>query len=112
MCCIDLVDFADVYVAPSPRDHGCGLAERPCIAVQLQEEMLGARVVIVANMKPANMRGIKSHAMVLCASTADGAKVHLDTSFQMLAQPLTGANKQMMADCNADPMVVVSPRER
>lgn len=37
--------------------------------------MLGARVVIVANMKPANMRGIKSQAMVLCASTPDGAKV-------------------------------------
>ena len=37
--------------------------------------MLGARVVIVANMKPANMRGIKSHAMVLCASSADGTQV-------------------------------------
>lgn len=43
----------------------------------MQEEMLGARVVIVANMKPANMRGIKSHAMVLCASTQDGTKVLL-----------------------------------
>jgi tRNA-binding EMAP/Myf-like protein len=41
----------------------------------LQEKMLGARVVIVANMKPANMRGIKSHAMVLCASSADGTQV-------------------------------------
>lgn len=37
--------------------------------------MLGARVVIVANMKPANMRGIKSHAMVLAASTLNGAQV-------------------------------------
>ena len=43
----------------------------------LQEKMLGARVVIVANMKPANMRGIKSHAMVLCASSADGAQASL-----------------------------------
>lgn len=39
--------------------------------------MLGARVVIVANMKPANMRGIKSHAMVLCASSSDGTQVSL-----------------------------------
>ena len=42
--------------------------------------MLGARVVIVANMKPANMRGIKSHAMVLCASSADGTQVSLCAS--------------------------------
>lgn len=40
-----------------------------------EAEMRGQRVVVVANMKPANMRGVKSHAMVLCATSADGSKV-------------------------------------
>ena len=37
--------------------------------------MQGARVVIVANLKPANMRSVKSHAMVLAATSPDGDKV-------------------------------------
>eukprot|EP01025_Chloroclados_australasicus_P038023 TRINITY_DN3892_c1_g2_i1.p1 TRINITY_DN3892_c1_g2~~TRINITY_DN3892_c1_g2_i1.p1 ORF type:complete len:228 (-),score=21.85 TRINITY_DN3892_c1_g2_i1:270-953(-) len=32
------------------------------------EDMLDRRVVIIANLKARNMRGIKSHGMVLCAS--------------------------------------------
>ena len=38
-------------------------------------EMLGARVVVVANMKPTALRGVRSHAMLLCASSSDGSKV-------------------------------------
>lgn len=40
-----------------------------------EAQMRGQRVVVVANMKPANMRGVESHAMVLCATSADGSKV-------------------------------------
>ncbi|KAM0787513.1 hypothetical protein ACM66B_003585 [Microbotryomycetes sp. NB124-2] len=36
------------------------------------EEMQGATLITVCNLKPANMRGIKSFAMVLCATSADG----------------------------------------
>lgn len=39
------------------------------------EALQGKRVVIVANLKPANMRGVKSQAMVLAASSSDGSKV-------------------------------------
>ena len=39
------------------------------------EEMQGKRVVIVANLKAGNMRGVKSQAMVLAASSADGEQV-------------------------------------
>lgn len=39
------------------------------------EQMLGARVVVVANMKPTALRGVRSHAMLLCASSPDGSKV-------------------------------------
>lgn len=42
-----------------------------------EPEMQGARVVIVANLKPANMRSVKSHAMVLAATSQDGEKVGL-----------------------------------
>lgn len=34
-------------------------------------------VLVLKNLKPASMRGIKSHAMVLCASNADHTKVEL-----------------------------------
>ncbi|KAJ9049170.1 G4 quadruplex nucleic acid binding protein [Entomophthora muscae] len=36
------------------------------------EEMKGRNVVLVCNLKPASMRGVKSFAMVLCATTAEG----------------------------------------
>lgn len=39
------------------------------------EELQGRRVVIVANLKPANMRKVLSQAMVLAATAPDGSKV-------------------------------------
>ena len=33
------------------------------------------RVVLVCNLKPANMRGVKSEAMVLAATSTDGSTV-------------------------------------
>jgi len=41
------------------------------------EEMQGRRVVILANLKASNLKGVKSHAMVLCASNDDHTKVEL-----------------------------------
>ena len=32
------------------------------------EEMVGKQVVLVSNLKPAKLRGIKSEGMILCAS--------------------------------------------
>ena len=40
-----------------------------------EAEMQGRRVVLVCNLKPANMRGIQSQAMVLAATAPDGSKV-------------------------------------
>lgn len=37
-----------------------------------EAEMQQRLVVVVANLKPANLKGIKSHAMVLAATGADG----------------------------------------
>ncbi|KAI9487671.1 MAG: hypothetical protein EXX96DRAFT_475650 [Benjaminiella poitrasii] len=41
------------------------------------EEMQNRYVLVLANLKPASMRGIKSYGMVLCASAADGSAVEL-----------------------------------
>jgi methionyl-tRNA synthetase len=41
------------------------------------EDMQNRYVVLVCNLKPANMRGVKSHAMVLAATSQDGASVEL-----------------------------------
>lgn len=44
------------------------------------DALVGRRVVLVANMKPAAMRGVKSQAMVLCASSPDGAQARAHSS--------------------------------
>ncbi|KAK2999699.1 hypothetical protein RJ639_022582 [Escallonia herrerae] len=41
------------------------------------EEMQNRKVCVLCNLKPATMRGIKSHAMVLAASSSDHTKVEL-----------------------------------
>ncbi len=46
------------------------------------EAMQGRRVVLVANLKPANMRGVKSQAMVLAATSTDGSTVHSNPPVQ------------------------------
>lgn len=48
---------------PEPRTIVSGLVKYVPI-----EQMQGRMVVIAANLKPRNMRGIKSHGMVLAAS--------------------------------------------
>jgi len=41
----------------------------------LPEEMVGRRVVVVANLKPALLMGLESQGMVLAASPEDGSGV-------------------------------------
>eukprot|EP00128_Syssomonas_multiformis_P011869 Colp12_sorted_trinity150504_noHs@23501 len=41
------------------------------------DKMMGASVLVVCNLKPAAMRGVKSEGMVLCASTPDKSQVEL-----------------------------------
>ena len=36
------------------------------------EQMVGKRVIVVTNLKPAKLRGIVSEGMILCAEDADG----------------------------------------
>ena len=43
------------------------------------EEMVGKQVVLVANLKPAKLRGIESQGMILCAADADDRVLKLVT---------------------------------
>ena len=40
-----------------------------------EEQMQERRIVAAANLKPVAMRGVKSYAMILCATSPDGEKM-------------------------------------
>ena len=66
------VEKIDVGDAEGPRTVISGLAKHLTI-----EEMEGALVAVVCNLKPAKMRGIQSFGMVLCGSNEEHTKVEL-----------------------------------
>ena len=43
------------------------------------QDLVGRQVVLVANLKPAKLRGIRSEGMILCASDADDQRLTLVT---------------------------------
>ncbi|EAL19991.1 hypothetical protein CNBF3180 [Cryptococcus deneoformans B-3501A] len=52
---------------PEPRTVCSGL-----VKYMSEDEIRGATVVVICNLKPVTMRGVKSFAMLLCASSRDG----------------------------------------
>ncbi|KAI3435758.1 hypothetical protein D9Q98_001816 [Chlorella vulgaris] len=64
------VEQIDVGEAEGPRTIVSGLVKYVPL-----EEMQDRSVVIIANLKPRNMRGVKSNGMVLCASNAEHTEV-------------------------------------
>ncbi len=44
------------------------------------EQLLGARIVVLVNLKPTKFAGQESNGMLLCAESADGARVKLLTT--------------------------------
>jgi methionyl-tRNA synthetase len=65
---VETIDLGE----PAPRTVVSGL-----VKFMAREQLLGARVVCVCNLKPAAMRGVVSQAMVLCASDAEHTQVEL-----------------------------------
>ncbi|KAJ3044233.1 hypothetical protein HDV00_002911 [Rhizophlyctis rosea] len=53
-----------------PREVVSGL-----VKFMTEDEINGKTILVLKNLKPAAMRGIKSYAMVMCASNADHSKV-------------------------------------
>ncbi|KAK9918584.1 hypothetical protein WJX75_005162 [Coccomyxa subellipsoidea] len=88
---------------PEPRTVVSGLAKYIPLEV-----MQGRRVVLVANLKPANMRGVKSQAMVLAATSPDGTMVEL-------VEPAESASPgdRVTADgFDADPEEQLNPKKK
>nr|KAH9891619.1 hypothetical protein C8Q73DRAFT_801198 [Cubamyces lactineus] len=75
---VEQIDFAE---ETGPRTVVSGLVHYIPI-----EEMRDKILVGVCNLKPANMRGVKSFAMVLCATHKDGKEAGIE-----LVQPPAGA---------------------
>ena len=42
-----------------------------------EEELIGKKVVLVANLKPAKLKGVESNGMILAAGDGDNVKVLL-----------------------------------
>jgi len=61
------VEQIDIGEETGPRTVVSGLVNYIPI-----EQMRDRTIIVVANLKPANMRGVKSFAMVLCASAKSG----------------------------------------
>ncbi|CAD6573333.1 MAG: G4 quadruplex nucleic acid binding protein [Tremellales sp. Tagirdzhanova-0007] len=52
---------------PEPRTVCSGL-----VKYMSEDEIRGATIIVICNLKPVAMRGVKSYAMLLCASSKDG----------------------------------------
>ncbi len=63
---LETVDFGE---AEGPRTVLSGLVKYCTL-----EDLQGRLIVGICNLKPVAMRGIKSHAMLLCATSKDGAE--------------------------------------
>ena len=73
-----------------------------------EEAMQNRKVVLVCNLKPANMRGIKSEAMVLAATSADGSSVEL-------VEPPAGAavgERVSVEGFEGDPDELLNPKKK
>ncbi|GMH39956.1 hypothetical protein BSKO_07860 [Bryopsis sp. KO-2023] len=73
-----------------------------------EDQMQNRRVVLVCNLKPVNMRGIKSHAMVLAATSTDGTTVELVEPPEgvALGEPVT------VAGFEGEPDAVLNPKKK
>jgi aminoacyl tRNA synthase complex-interacting multifunctional protein 1 len=64
------VEQIDLGEEEGPRTIVSGLKKYVAI-----EDIVGKKVLVLANLKARNMRGIKSHGMLLCASNDDHSEV-------------------------------------
>ncbi|KAK9462517.1 uncharacterized protein V1516DRAFT_162751 [Lipomyces oligophaga] len=72
------------------------------------EEMQQRLIVVVANLKPVNMRGIKSEAMVLCASDEDHGKVE----FTVPPEGSKAGDRLYFEGFEGTPEVVMNPKKK
>jgi len=102
------VEQIDIGEETGPRTVVSGLVNYIPI-----EQMRDKYLVAVCNLKPANMRGVKSFAMVLCATSKDGK----DSGIELIQPPANskpgdrvyfeGANFE-----SATPLVQLNPKKK
>ena len=73
---IETLDDGSQRPEDSPRVIVSGL-----VAHYKPEELLGRNIVLVNNLKPAKLRGVKSEGMLLAASTGEGEAEKLEVLF-------------------------------
>jgi glutaminyl-tRNA synthetase len=89
VCKVDCGDLSETDGSPEPRTVVAGIAGKVPM-----EDIIGRKVVVVTNLKPARMRGIDSTAMLLAAS--DG-KDGDDEVVQLLYVPESVANGELIS---------------
>ena len=96
------VETIDVGDKSGPRQVVSGLVDHVPEA-----EMLGKRVVVVANMKPSKMRGVESTAMVLCGTGSNGV-------VEPLEPPASAPNGAIVACASfpGEPDDVLNPKKK
>ncbi|GAA5835674.1 hypothetical protein JCM11251_002993 [Rhodosporidiobolus azoricus] len=75
------------------------------------EEMQGATLITVCNLKPVSMRGIKSFAMVLCASSKEGK----DAGIEFVDPPagsVPGDRVYFEGFADKQPLEVLNPKKK
>ncbi|GJY71439.1 probable methionine--tRNA ligase, partial [Tanacetum coccineum] len=69
-------------------------------------EMQNRKVCVLCNLKPATMRGIKSHAMVLCAATSDKVELVEPPASAVIGERVT------FSGFNGEPDAVLNPKKK
>ena len=72
-----------------------------------ESEMVGARVVVVANMKPSKMRGVESQAVVLCGTGPDGK-----TEFVVPPAGVPNGERVVFSTFPGEPDDVLNPKKK
>jgi tRNA-binding EMAP/Myf-like protein len=102
VCKVDCGDVADDGKPAVPRTVVAGLAGKLS-----SDKLIGSKVIAVTNLKPAVMRGIESHAMLLVAS--DGGSGEAET-IELLQVPPSVPNGELISfegkeNCQPDLMM-------
>ncbi|KAJ3152405.1 hypothetical protein HDU86_005583 [Geranomyces michiganensis] len=88
---------------PQPREVVSGL-----VKYMAESDMEGKLVLILKNLKPVSMRGVKSFAMVLCASPAD----HSSVEFLIPPEGSKPGDKVFFPGHEGEPEPLLNPKKK
>ncbi|KAF1985095.1 nucleic acid-binding protein [Aulographum hederae CBS 113979] len=116
---VSTIACGDAAGADNTSDHEGTVVRTVCSGLNgliPLEEMQGAKIVVVCNLKPVTMRGIKSAAMVLAASPRpkEGEDGHHTTPVE-LVRPPEGAepgDRVYFEGWEGDPEPVLNPKKK